>query len=185
MPRFDRDRSISAPPSVAMHPHQAPAKPKGGARVLSFVLQAIVMAVALALFFLFAGVAAVVLLHLCVAGRALRRRRLQSRSLHPADSAAPVAEPSGLSPADLRKIRCFEYGGGSASLPWPPDCAVCLEGFRKGERCRALPGCGHAFHAPCIDRWLVRSPACPICRRGVAAAAVVPDRMIRRPVGWA
>ncbi|KAG1326954.1 RING-H2 finger protein ATL56 [Cocos nucifera] len=170
-----------------MHPQQPPAKPKGGARVLSFVLQAVVMAVALALFFLFAGVAAVVLLHLCVAGRALRRRRrLQSRIRQPADSTTVVAEPSGLSPTDLRKIRCFEYsGGGSASPPWPPDCAVCLEQLRKGERCRALPGCGHAFHAACIDRWLVRSPACPICRTAVVVAAEAPDRVIRRPVGWA
>ncbi|XP_072967844.1 RING-H2 finger protein ATL56-like [Typha angustifolia] len=158
MARCDDDRPISSPAAVAPPP---PKTKCGGERLLSFVLQSLVMAVALALFFLFAGVAALVLLHLCVAGRALRRRRLSDDD---------VGEPlPGLSPDEIRDLPCFEYDSpGCAPHPPPPDCAVCLEGFREMELCRALARCGHVFHAACVDRWLVRSPKCPICRAGVA-----------------
>ena len=44
------------------------------------------------------------------------------------------------------------------------DCAVCLENFKMGEKCRLLPLCRHSFHAECIDSWLLRNPICPICR---------------------
>ncbi|URD82904.1 RING [Musa troglodytarum] len=128
------------------------------------------MVVALALFFLFAGVAAIVLLHLLVAGRTLRRR---SRSLNGPlfPNAADDASPAGLSVAQLKGLPWFEYSGRSASPPWPPpDCTVCLEGFKKGERCRALPSCGHVFHVTCVDRWLAKSRGCPICRALVGVA---------------
>nr|GEY65497.1 zinc finger, RING/FYVE/PHD-type [Tanacetum cinerariifolium] len=44
------------------------------------------------------------------------------------------------------------------------ECAVCLEGFKGGDKCRLLPNCRHSFHANCIESWLIRSAACPICR---------------------
>ncbi|OAY81217.1 RING-H2 finger protein ATL56 [Ananas comosus] len=47
------------------------------------------------------------------------------------------------------------------------DCVVCLEEIRAREQCRALPPCDHVFHAACVDRWLVKSSACPICRATV------------------
>ncbi|WOL05533.1 RING-H2 finger protein ATL56-like [Canna indica] len=164
----------------AAHPSEAAAKPRGGARVLSFVLQTFVMVVALVLFFLFAGVAAVVLFHLCIAGRAFRRRR---RLTPVADYDAPYAISSGLSPAKLKGLPWFEYSCESAaSPPWPPpDCSVCLERVKEGERCRALPPCGHVFHVDCVDRWLVRSSGCPICRARVGVAT--PELVIDRPVG--
>ena len=30
--------------------------------------------------------------------------------------------------------------------------------------CRVLPGCGHAFHAACLDTWLLEKAMCPVCR---------------------
>jgi hypothetical protein len=42
------------------------------------------------------------------------------------------------------------------------DCAICLEQLTLGSR--QLP-CGHSFHARCLHRWLMTSPACPLCRR--------------------
>jgi hypothetical protein len=33
-----------------------------------------------------------------------------------------------------------------------------------GKTCRRLQGCGHVFHAGCIDEWLKRSRTCPSCR---------------------
>ncbi|KAK1292773.1 hypothetical protein QJS10_CPB17g00122 [Acorus calamus] len=112
------------------------------------------MVVVLALFFLFAGIASVVLLHLFVAARALRLRRRSSEGAG-----------SGLSRADLKRIPCFSFRGGGDRAGSDSGCAVCLEGFKKGDRCRVLPGCRHCFHKGCVDKWLVKTRACPLCRR--------------------
>lgn len=55
------------------------------------------------------------------------------------------------------------------------ECAVCLRRLEDGSGVapRALT-CGHAFHASCIDRWLLecRSRAtCPVCRACAATEA--------------
>ncbi|OWB65168.1 hypothetical protein B5S30_g492 [[Candida] boidinii] len=44
-------------------------------------------------------------------------------------------------------------------------CAICLEELEDLEEVRGLL-CGHVFHAPCIDPWLIqRRASCPICKR--------------------
>jgi hypothetical protein len=43
------------------------------------------------------------------------------------------------------------------------DCSICLEGFTCRQHCRELP-CSHIFHKKCVDRWLRKSPQCPVCR---------------------
>ena len=46
----------------------------------------------------------------------------------------------------------------------PESCSVCLEKYNEKELHRILP-CGHAFHAGCIDNWLLNSNnTCPICK---------------------
>ncbi len=46
-------------------------------------------------------------------------------------------------------------------------CAVCLEDFAEGDKLRVLP-CDHAYHAKCIDPWLVKNKRiCPQCRARV------------------
>ncbi|CAN8254148.1 unnamed protein product [Cochlearia groenlandica] len=44
------------------------------------------------------------------------------------------------------------------------DCAVCLSKFESEDQLRLLPLCCHAFHADCIDIWLVSNQTCPLCR---------------------
>lgn len=44
-------------------------------------------------------------------------------------------------------------------------CAICLESLTSAIRLR----CGHAFHGECLERWLVRRMACPVCRAAVLA----------------
>ncbi|KAK1316410.1 hypothetical protein QJS10_CPA05g02290 [Acorus calamus] len=142
----------------------------GGIRILSRFLQAVIMVVVLALFFLFARIASVVLLHLFVAARALRLRRRSSEGAG-----------SGLSRADLKRIPCFSFRGGGDRAGSDSGCAVCLEGFKKGDRCRVLPGCRHCYHKGCVDKWLVRTRACPLCRSCVSVGGS--ERGRSRPDG--
>lgn len=58
-----------------------------------------------------------------------------------------------------------EEGAGSGDV-----CAICLGEFAGGEKVRVLPRCGHAFHVPCVDAWLLSRGSCPTCRRPVMDA---------------
>ncbi|TVU02360.1 hypothetical protein EJB05_52145, partial [Eragrostis curvula] len=50
-------------------------------------------------------------------------------------------------------------------------CPICLGEFAEGEKVRALPLCGHGFHADCVDPWLRTRASCPLCRASLLAAA--------------
>ncbi|OQU86792.1 E3 ubiquitin-protein ligase EL5 [Sorghum bicolor] len=51
------------------------------------------------------------------------------------------------------------------------ECAVCIAELRDGDEGRALPRCGHRFHAACVDAWLRRRhTTCPLCRASVVVA---------------
>lgn len=43
------------------------------------------------------------------------------------------------------------------------QCAVCISSIKHNETVRRLP-CHHVFHCECIDEWLKRKAACPVCR---------------------
>ncbi|KAI4364963.1 hypothetical protein MLD38_020995 [Melastoma candidum] len=43
-------------------------------------------------------------------------------------------------------------------------CAICLSEYQSQEMIRSIPVCGHYFHDCCIDPWLKRNGACPVCR---------------------
>ncbi|KAL6850043.1 hypothetical protein ACP4OV_020670 [Aristida adscensionis] len=61
--------------------------------------------------------------------------------------------------------------GGDGAGGQREECAVCIAELRDGDEGRALPRCGHRFHAACVDAWLRRHTTCPLCRGGVAVAA--------------
>eukprot|EP00047_Mylnosiga_fluctuans_P009863 m.13474 g.13474 ORF g.13474 m.13474 type:complete len:135 (+) comp2831_c0_seq2:16-420(+) len=44
----------------------------------------------------------------------------------------------------------------------PRECTICMGDYRVGSEVRFLP-CLHSFHRACIDDWLIKTPACPIC----------------------
>ncbi|KAL4634001.1 hypothetical protein ACB092_04G165200 [Castanea dentata] len=68
-----------------------------------------------------------------------------------------------ISNEDLKKLPCFDYEAAEKGTSCV-DCAVCLENFKMGDKCRLLPNCRHSFHVQCIDSWLLKTPICPICR---------------------
>lgn len=50
------------------------------------------------------------------------------------------------------------------------DCAICLSPFEPKDQLRHLPLCCHAFHADCIELWLVSNQTCPLCRSPLNAS---------------
>ena len=132
-------------------------------------------AVTLSVLLLVAGVVAMLVLHILIVFWALRRGITRRAAASRQDD---EERAEGLSAEDLDGLPWHEHDHeGKAG-----ECAVCLEAFRAGDRCRALPGCEHGFHAQCVDPWLRKSRVCPVCRavvvvvdtgRGKAAGTVV------------
>ena len=47
------------------------------------------------------------------------------------------------------------------------SCSICTEEFSSNTLHRVLP-CKHAFHAHCVDKWLLhKSSTCPMCRKNI------------------
>lgn len=53
------------------------------------------------------------------------------------------------------------------------ECAICLGVVDDAENKRRLAACGHLFHRACIDLWLLRCAACPLCKTIVKAPQAV------------
>ncbi len=63
----------------------------------------------------------------------------------PPSSSSPLSVPLPVSP----------------TLSDPQSCVICIEDFTRGTDVRQLP-CGHMFHLPCVDPWLLRfASTCP------------------------
>lgn len=43
------------------------------------------------------------------------------------------------------------------------DCSICLNQLQEEEFIKTLE-CDHKFHQDCLDKWLINSQTCPICR---------------------
>jgi len=54
----------------------------------------------------------------------------------------------------------------AALTPSAPECCICLETYQPGDIiCTSKKdGCDHVFHQHCIEAWLHRHDACPLCR---------------------
>ncbi|XP_068639081.1 E3 ubiquitin-protein ligase ATL4-like [Aristolochia californica] len=129
-------------------------------RGLGIATQVMVMAIVISVVLLFVGVGLLILVHVCMVGRAF------TRSLSTNNQRGNESKPSdGISQDDLEKLPCFRFKG-LAKGSSPIDCAVCLENFQSGDQCRMLPLCKHSFHAQCVDSWLLKTPICPMCRTG-------------------
>ncbi|CAI0427730.1 unnamed protein product [Linum tenue] len=122
------------------------------------------------LFFLFLGVAAILLL---LATAALHRHS------NPANN-----NSNGISFRDLKqRLPQFRFSRRMQKGGEVDECVVCLDSIKQGEWCRKLPVCGHVFHRRCVDPWLVKVPACPICRARVQLGNSVEEEEGRNG-GW-
>ncbi|CAM0913173.1 unnamed protein product [Alopecurus aequalis] len=125
----------------------------------------------------------------------LRLRRARRRGLRvgagDVDGSSPTAlqgqlqqlfhlHDAGVDQAFIDALPVFVYrailgaGHGKRKDVDPFDCAVCLCEFGMDDALRLLPTCGHAFHVPCIDAWLLSHSTCPLCRGSVLAADLSP-----------
>ncbi|XP_047078968.1 RING-H2 finger protein ATL79-like [Lolium rigidum] len=111
---------------------------------------------------LLAALALALALHAGV--RHLLRRRRRQRQTNGGQAPDPE-KPPPVAPALLELVYSAAEAGqlaGAAS-----ECAICLAEFADGDAVRAVPACGHGFHARCIERWLApggRRSSCPTCR---------------------
>ncbi|GAB4824876.1 hypothetical protein Ancab_007747 [Ancistrocladus abbreviatus] len=120
-----------------------------------------VMEIIVSVILLFVGIAVLVIIHICIVGRAF------SRGFgHEGERVVQRGTPKGkgMSSEELEKLPCLDYKTAEKGASNPVDCTVCLESFKLGDKCRLLPNCQHCFHAHCIDPWLMKTPFCPICR---------------------
>ncbi|TQD96858.1 hypothetical protein C1H46_017590 [Malus baccata] len=120
------------------------------------------MEILISVILLFVGIVVLVVIHVCIVGRAFNRANNQGVDLVQRSSILGIKRMSN---EELNMLPCFDYTAeekGTATSPG--DCAVCLESFKGGEKCRLLPNCKHSFHAQCIDSWLLKTPVCPVCR---------------------
>lgn len=97
-------------------------------------------------------------------------RQLLLSGAHDFEEVVPTRR--GLSEVDIAAVERFE---------WPPpttpsgrvtrqtQCMICLSEFELDDDCKRLP-CNHVFHVGCIDVWLHRCTACPICKINVHKA---------------
>ncbi|CAL1415054.1 unnamed protein product [Linum trigynum] len=150
------------PPAAGAGTTVHPPPPKPNPKLLSLLLKALIMIFITTLFFLFLGVAAILLL---LATAALHRHSNPANNNNNPSSAATV---DGISFRDLKqRLPQFRFSRRMQKGGEVDECVVCLDSIKQGEWCRKLPVCGHVFHRRCVDPWLVKVPACPICRARV------------------
>ena len=110
----------------------------------------------------------------CVLGLGLVARCACSRRWAAAARAPPGAATAnkGVKKEVLRSLPTVTYvpDGGKAAGEGADECAICLAEFACGDEVRVLPPCGHAFHAACVDTWLLCTSTCPSCRSALVLA---------------
>ncbi|KAL8457741.1 hypothetical protein ACS0TY_034745 [Phlomoides rotata] len=116
-----------------------------------------VMEIIVSVMLLVVGIVVLIVIHVCVVGRAFRDDSINVTGSIP----SRVDSIPSMNPEDIKKLPCFDY---RVDEKVSVECAICLESFNGGEKCRILENCNHIFHAECIDSWLLKTAACPVCR---------------------
>ncbi|KAI9087554.1 hypothetical protein K1719_030424 [Acacia pycnantha] len=113
----------------------------------------------ISLILLFLGIAALVLIHVCVVGRALSRgNHHQGENEEQRNGDFDGIRTERMSIQEMKDLPCFEYEetekkGGVSSSRVTVECAVCLESFKDGDVCRTW------VHLPIIPKLNVTQQA--------------------------
>ncbi|KAF5758568.1 putative transcription factor C2H2 family [Helianthus annuus] len=114
---------------------------------------------------LVAGIAIFVVIHVCIVGRTFGSMNgggsLVDRN--GGTTMVMISRSGSMSEEDIKKLPSYDFNMEAAEKAMV-KCVVCLERFKSGEKCKLLPNCNHSFHGECIDSWLIKTGACPICR---------------------
>ncbi|WCJ20947.1 RING/U-box superfamily protein [Euphorbia peplus] len=122
---------------------------------LGLATEIIIMAIVISVILLFLGIGLLVVIHACIVGRSIRNNTATERGNN--------SSTETLTEDDIEKLPSYDFIAKSKGSS-PVDCAVCLDNFKVGDKCRQLPICKHSFHAQCVDEWILKKPICPICR---------------------
>lgn len=106
------------------------------------------------------GISLFVLIHVCIVGRTFGT--INSTLVQRSGNRMISGSRSSLSQEDIEKLPSYDFN--LEEQKSMVECVVCLEKFKVGEKCKLLPNCNHSFHGECIDSWLIKTGACPICR---------------------
>jgi len=79
----------------------------------------------------------------------------------------------GLTPKEINCLPCASVPENTCSETVLEECPICLIVLESGDAVRQLATCGHTYHKPCIDLWLLRRAECPLCKRKVKASTDV------------
>ncbi|CAI9283876.1 unnamed protein product [Lactuca saligna] len=101
------------------------------------------------------GIAFLVIVLVCLVERG------SGNTQESAERTTLIQRSSNMSEDDVKNLPWYDY---QEDVEKGVECAVCLEGFKPGDKCRLLPNCRHTFHANCIDSWLIKTAVCPVCR---------------------
>lgn len=80
-----------------------------------------------------------------------------------------LMQPSAFSRAELQDFVLLD-----------DTCAICTEGFRKGQALTRL-SCGHIYHRGCLATWFGVRAVCPTCCKaypGIPDAAFARDHAV-------
>jgi len=51
-------------------------------------------------------------------------------------------------------------------------CSICQDFCQEGQELRTVVVCGHQYHGPCLETWLINRPTCPNCNQDVTTPVV-------------
>lgn len=132
-----------------------------------------VVIIVAAMILLFAGIVVLIIIYVYIAARVLSVTVSSRSGVGTSNGVVEISTSSRMCKDDLENLPSFNYTKASSVAVDDDDCAVCLDNYKVGDKCRLLPVCNHKFHAHCVDLWLLSTPLCPICRTPTTPAATV------------
>jgi len=108
------------------------------------------------------------LLSCCAVMHRYRQRRLENARLDRLISTrAAISEASarrnGLPQPVIDSFPILKFSDAEMSPEGQNTCTVCLVEYEGKDMIQKVP-CGHMFHQPCVQQWLMTHTTCPVCR---------------------